>query len=104
MAGDFGAVNGEKAGFEEEMRESDVLSVDKILENVRDPTVDAVSIRQVWNDTLTYVGSLLCGMYTATLWSNSLPYTPFAGRIQPVFRFGPFSFITMCSISALLAA
>ena len=34
MAGDFGAVRGEKAGFEEEMRESDVFSVNKILEDV----------------------------------------------------------------------
>jgi len=34
MAGDFGAVSGEKAGFEEEMCESDVFSVNKILKNV----------------------------------------------------------------------
>jgi hypothetical protein len=39
LAGNFGAVSGEKAGFKEEMRESDIFTVNKILEDLWDPAM-----------------------------------------------------------------
>jgi hypothetical protein len=39
LTSDFGAVRGEKTGFKEEMRERDIFAMNKILEDVWDPTM-----------------------------------------------------------------